>query len=348
MKAAVFESAGKPLAIERIADPVPGERDLVLRVRACGICGSDLHLSNLHDGSGGMKPLCRGDVMGHEFCGEVVGAGSAVRGLWPDGMRVTALPGMSCGGCAACLAGFPHRCRHSVPVGLGAAPGGYAEYVRVSASNAVALPDKVDDLQGAMVEPLAVALRAVDRARLARGETVLVLGAGPIGLATAMWCRFFGARHVVVSDPEPSRLARAPGVGATGCIDPRSGEVPAQFKEIAKERPSVVFDCVGEPGSQQHAIDCAPVDGRVVVVGVCMERDEVLPVKALTKELQLIYTLCYQRRDFEFTVDMLAAGRIDPMPMLSSTVGFDGFAQAFDGLKQSKKECKVLLLPGKS
>lgn len=348
MKAAVFQSPGQPLTIESVPDPAPGERDLILRVKACGICGSDLHMSQVRHEVGGRRPLCRGTVMGHEFCGEVVEAGAAVRERWARGQRVTALPTLSCGACAACLAGRPYRCRGNAGLGLGdaSAPGAYAEYVRVDAGNTLALPDAVDDAHGALVEPLAVGLHAVDRARLAPGDTVLVVGAGPIGLATALWCRHFGAKHVVVSDVEPSRLERARRLGVCGTIDARAGDVAGAFKEIANERPSVVFECVGERGTQQHAIDCAPADGRVVVVGVCMEPDEVLPIKAITKELDLLYAFCYQRKDFELTVAMLAAGRIDPAPMLSATTGFDGFPAMFEALKRDKRECKVLLRPG--
>lgn len=345
MRAALFQAPGEPMKISSIADPDPGPGDLVLRVRACGICGSDLHLADLAAETGGLRPLCRGAVMGHEFSGEVVEAGREVGGRWRRGQRVTALPSLSCGRCAACLAGRPHRCPELRLLGVGAAHGAYAEYVRVSAHDTLPLPDAVDDRQGALVEPLAVGLHAVDRARLARGDDVLVIGAGPVGLAVALWSRFFGARNVVVSDFAPDRRARALELGATACVDAKAGNVIGQFKAIVGGRPRVVFDCVGVPGSQQHAIDCAPADGRVVIVGLCMQPDEVVPVKAMTKELELIYAYCYVRRDFEFTIDMLAAGRIDPGPMVSGAVGFEGFADTFERLKHAKTDCKVLLEP---
>ena len=346
MRAAVFQAPGAPLRVERVEDPVPGARDLILKVRACGICGSDLHLADVRSEIGGLRPLCRGAVMGHEFCGEIVEAGHEVAGRWARGQRVTALPTLSCGHCHACLSGRPHRCREGATIGVGRTHGGYAEYVRVSAHDTLALPDTVDDLHGALVEPLAVGLHAVDRARLAPGDDVLVIGGGPVGLATALWCRFLGARHVVVSDFEQNRRERALAVGATAAIDPAEGDVAARCREIAGARPRIVFDCVGVPGSQQHAMDCAPTDGRVVVVGVCMHRDEVIPVKAVTKELDLVYAYFYQRKDFALTIDMLAARRIDPSPMLSEAVGFDRFPEAFETLKRSKALSKVTLVPG--
>ncbi|MEN9316041.1 MAG: hypothetical protein RIS35_2434 [Pseudomonadota bacterium] len=345
MRAALFQSPGEPLLIDRVPDPEPGPRDLVLRVRACGICGSDLHLADLASETGGLRPLCRGAVMGHEFSGEVVDTGREIAGEWRRGERVTALPTLSCGRCAACLNGRPHRCAGLSLVGIGAVHGGYAEYVRVSAHDTLRLPDSVDDHHGALVEPLAVGLHAVHRARLERGDDILVIGAGPVGLAVALWSRFFGARNVVVSDFAADRRARALELGATACVDAQAGNVVGQFKEIAGGRPQVVFDCVGVPGSQQQAIDCAPADGRVVIVGLCMQPDRIVPVKAMTKELELLYAYCYVRKDFGFTIDMLAAGRIDPSPMLSGTVGFDAFAGTFERLKHVKSDCKVLLEP---
>ncbi len=278
MKAALFEAPGRPLVVADVPEPAPGPGELVLRVTACGICGSDLHLSEVR-GGGGMHALPAGAVMGHEFAGVVVAAGREVRDVWPIGARVTALPYVGCGTCPACLAGVG-RCARAVELGLGRLPGAYAEYVRVGARETLALPDAVSDVAGAMVEPLSVGLHAAHVARIERGESVLVIGAGPIGLAVAAWCRFFGARAVVVSDLVPARLERAARLGATACVDARDGDVIGAVKRSTGARPRVVFDCVGVPGSQQLAMDYAPTDGRIVVVGVCMAPDTILPVKA--------------------------------------------------------------------
>jgi (R,R)-butanediol dehydrogenase/meso-butanediol dehydrogenase/diacetyl reductase len=345
MKAAVFDGPGRPLAIDDVADPVPGPGDLVLRVMACGICGSDLHLADVADAAAGVHGLPRGAVMGHEFSGEVVAAGSDARAAWEIGARATALPFTSCGACAACHSGAGGRCANGALLGLGALPGAYAEFVRVSAHESVRLPDNVGYGAGATVEPLSVGLHAVHAAGLQPGESVLVMGAGPIGLAVALWSRFFGARHVIVSDLVPARLERAAQLGATATIDASREDVVERIKSIAGERPEVVIECVGVRGTQQLAMDYAPVNGRIVVAGVCMEPDRILPVKAITKELQVHYVIGYRRRDFAFTVDMLAAGRIDSAPMISGAVGFDTFPATFEALKHSKTDCKVLLEP---
>jgi (R,R)-butanediol dehydrogenase/meso-butanediol dehydrogenase/diacetyl reductase len=174
------------------------------------------------------------------------------------------------------------------------------------------------------------------------------MGAGPIGLAVALWCRFFGLRHVVVTDLAASRLERAAAFGATAAVDANESNAIERIKTILGERPRLIFDCVGVPGSQQTAMDYAPFDGRVVVVGVCMQPDRILPVKAITKELQVNYVYGYRREDFAFAIDMLAAGRVDSRPMVSGSVGFEEFPTAFEALKTDKRHCKVMLEPARA
>lgn len=345
MRAAVFEAPGQPLAVAEVPAPEPGPGELVIAVRCCGICGSDLHLAEVHEPGGGMAVLPRGAIMGHEFCGEVIETGAGVDSALKPGARVTALPYIACGHCRLCVAGQGHRCAGARYIGLGQEHGAYAELTRVGSHQTFLLPDGVDWRFGALVEPLAVALHGVHAARLAPGEHVLVMGGGPIGLATALWCRHFGASEVVVSDLEPARLALAERLGATATIDAGKVDVAGDYKRLAGQRPDVVIECVGVPGTQQMAFDYAPANGRIVVVGVCMAPDTIVPVKAITKELQVNYVFMYRPEDFAITLDMLNRERIDPSPMLTREVGFDDFAHAFEALKTDKTACKVLLTP---
>jgi (R,R)-butanediol dehydrogenase/meso-butanediol dehydrogenase/diacetyl reductase len=292
-----------------------------------------------------MKPLPKGAVMGHEFAGEIVALGKQAAGRFRLGERVAVLPYIGCGACQACLAGRGHRCAGAQWAGLGSLPGAYAEYARIGAAEAVRLPDSVDDDQGALVEPLAVGLHAVRAGHLRPGDSALVIGAGPVGLAVALWLKEFGARHVIVSDLSPDRRALAERIGTTAVIDPRAEPVPEAAKRLAGGRPALVFDCVGVPGSQQLAMDYAPTDGRVVVVGVCMQPDRVLPTKAVTKELTVAYVFMYERRDFELAVDLMARRRMNPLPMLTGHVGFGTFSTAFEALKRDKTHGKVMLKP---
>lgn len=348
MRAAVFRAPGQPLEIAEVAEPTPGPGELVLKVEACGVCGSDLHMSDNHDGAGGMPPLVPGSVMGHEFCGEVVAVGRGNEAGLREGDRVTALPMFGCGRCQACLAGNVRRCPSMRWIGLGENTGGYAEYVRVGERESLRLPAHFGPGDGALVEPLAVGLHAVARAGLRPGENVLIVGAGPIGLAVALWCRHFGARHIVASDLARARVEAAARFGATAAIDAGREPVVERYKAIAGRRPDVVFDCVGVPGSLQLAMDYCPADARVVVVGVCMQRDAVLPVKAATKELDITFAYCYLREEFQLVIDMLDQGRIAAADLITDRVGFKDFPAAFAALKTPNTEVKVLLEPGRA
>jgi (R,R)-butanediol dehydrogenase/meso-butanediol dehydrogenase/diacetyl reductase len=339
MKAAVFHAAGEPMRIEEVPDPEPGPTDLVLCVGSCGICGSDLHAASLPIG---MPP---GTIMGHEFAGEVVGIGSDLKGAWKVGERVCALPYIGCGSCAGCLAGDGTRCPSLRTTGLGQLPGAYAEYVRVGSHESLRLPPSVGIRDGALVEPLAVGLHAVHQAELSPGANVLVIGAGPIGLTTALWSRFLGARSVVVSERVPSRLSLAAQFGATDVVDASKENVPAAFQKATGASPDVIFECVGVPGLLQQCIAMAPSRARIVVLGVCMQTDTILPGMAILKEIDLRFVLGYRKQEFRFTLDMLDAERIHSGAMITDVVDLDGFPGAFEALKQPSSQCKVMLEP---
>jgi (R,R)-butanediol dehydrogenase/meso-butanediol dehydrogenase/diacetyl reductase len=235
------------------------------------------------------------------------------------------------------------RCAQIVPTGLGVAPGAYAEFVKVGAGETLRLPEAVGYREGALVEPLSVGLHAVHEARLEPGANVLVLGAGPIGLATSVWARFFGARTVMVSEKAPGRRTLAERFGATHVIDPAQ-EIPgAAFLKAAGAPPDVIFECVGVPGMIQQCVLLAPPRGRIVVVGVCMQPDMIFPMFAIVKEISLRFVVGYRRQDFQLTLDMLAAGRIAGGPMITDVVALAQLPAAFAALQQPTTQCKVML-----
>ncbi|MFP6639786.1 MAG: alcohol dehydrogenase catalytic domain-containing protein [Myxococcota bacterium] len=163
MKAAVFEEAGRPLVVGDVPDPSPTESELVLKVKCCGICGTDLHASAV---PGGLPVGC---VMGHEFSGEIVEVGNRAVGGFSLGERVACVPAKGCGACAACLSGDVMQCAGLDILGLGQMPGAFAEYVRVGSQEALRLPEHIDWNSGALVEPLAVGLHAVKVAQVQAG-----------------------------------------------------------------------------------------------------------------------------------------------------------------------------------
>jgi (R,R)-butanediol dehydrogenase/meso-butanediol dehydrogenase/diacetyl reductase len=234
-------------------------------------------------------------------------------------------------------------CAHQRAIGLGDAPGAFAEYVAVAPHEVVRLPDGVDDDHGAMVEPLAVGLHAVNVSRIRRGERCLVIGGGPIGLAILLWARHFGAEEVIVSDPLAARRAMAERLGATRVVDPSREDLGAILGANAPA--TVVFDCAGAPGLLATAVEHVQFRGRVVVVGICMEPDAFPPLPAILKEATLHFVLAYEKDDFQFTVDLLDQGRIVPGPMVTDCIGLDAVPAMFDTLAAPQGQCKVLVFP---
>ncbi|WP_439814880.1 zinc-binding dehydrogenase [Zavarzinia sp. CC-PAN008] len=343
MKAAVFRKPGLPLEITTVADPAPLPHELVIRVCNCGICGSDLHATEPPQIAVTEGVMGDGTIMGHEFSGEVVAIGSGLKGgPWREGQRVTALPFISCRTCGPCRRGQTLQCQNLQPQGFGIVGGAYAEYARVGAAETVLLPDAVSFRDGALIEPLAVGLHAVQAARIEPGANVLVLGAGPIGLATTLWARYLGARTVVVSERAAGRQALAQTFGATHGIDAGQPLLP-QFEAIAGGPPDVIFECVGVPGLLQQCIDIAPFGGTVVVVGVCNKPDTIVPVSAIVKEITFRFVLGYVKRDFEVIADLLGQGRISGMPMLTDVIALDDLPVAFEALRTPSTQCKVMV-----
>jgi (R,R)-butanediol dehydrogenase/meso-butanediol dehydrogenase/diacetyl reductase len=340
MRAAVFKEMSKPLVIEQMPDPVCGPHDLILRVKNCGICGSDLHMTE----PSSAMPLALGSVMGHEFAGEVIEVGKSVKDLWKPGERVAGFPVICCGEHSPCLNFSLGRglCAKMATVGLGQSHGAYAEFVRIGASSGYRLPQSVSFREGAMVEPLAVGLHAVDMAKMARGATVLVIGAGPVGLATMLWANFLGARHVIVSEKAEIRKEMAARFGATDAIDPSQPLTP-QVEKIAGKGPDVIFECVGVPGLLSSAMMEAPRGCRIVVAGVCQQPDTIMPLIGIVKELEVQFVLGYRHADFDYVIAMIASDRIDVGHMVTDVIDLDHLPAAFEALRKPKHQCKVML-----
>lgn len=225
MRAAVFNSSTSPLSIETIADPVPKAGKMVLEVAHAGICGSDLHMKEY----GLAQP---GTVFGHEFAGTIVGIGKDVTG-WSIGDRVCALPLDPCNKCDACDVGLVGLCYTLSVTGTSLErPGAYAEYVSVSASLSLKLPAGVSFMEGAMVEPLAVAHHAVEMGSVDKDSVVLVIGAGPIGAGVSLFARMRGGRHVIVSERSPERRELVINLGASAVIDPTVDSVKSKFRQM--------------------------------------------------------------------------------------------------------------------
>jgi 2-desacetyl-2-hydroxyethyl bacteriochlorophyllide A dehydrogenase len=289
-----------------------------------------------------------GTILGHEFAGEIVESGSP---LWKVGEMATALPNNACEDCRKlglmkCKDDMGIMCPKNTLTGFHpSTQGAYAEYVKFSCEEALRLPSAVKAREGAAVEPLAVGLHAVNKGKVALGERVLILGGGPIGLATAVFSKLAGARDVIVSEFAPARREAAGAMGATGVIDPSKEDVAEAFARQAGGPPDIIFECVGVPGMIPKAVDLSRTWGRIVVVGVCMVEDPWVPMSAIFKETNIQYVLGYGRPDWRLVLDLLDSGRVDPRPMITDIVSLDELPAAFEALRKPSTQIKVMVRP---
>lgn len=332
MKAVLFDGVGLPLKVGERPVPEPASDEVMLRIAACGICGSDLHMTEDPKTFG----LNRHDVLGHEFAGEVVRCGTGVSELKP-GDRVAVAPMRGCGTCDNCKKGEPAWCAEMRLIG-----GGYAEYTTVAARQCRILPDDLPIEEGALAEPVAVALHCVMRSGLKPGERVLILGAGPIGLLVAFWARRQGARDVIVADINRHQEEGAASVGATGFAMSGPG-LAQEFRAKTGGAPDIVFECVGKRGLIDFACQLVRTHGTVVGVGLCVGGDDWDPFAALSKEIQLIFAVFFNMAEFETALSALGPGRYRPQALITGRIGFNDVPKAFEGLRHRTTQCKVLI-----
>jgi (R,R)-butanediol dehydrogenase/meso-butanediol dehydrogenase/diacetyl reductase len=331
MKAAVFKALRQPLVVETTADPTPGPGDVVIRVGRCGICGSDLHMTE-----DPVFGVAAGTVLGHEYAGEVVEIGPGVERL-VKGDRVTVMPIRACGHCASCLAGQPAWCPNMRLEG-----GGYAQYSLASERQCLRLPRTLSLEDGALVEPLSIGLHGVVLANLPPGARVLVIGAGPIGLAVAYWARRLGASRIVVSSLPPLPETLALQMGANACVGAAEG-AGDEVVRLLGGAPDVVFECVGRPGMIAECVRQVRPRGTIVVLGLCTVPDTFVPFAAVSKEVRIQTSAFYDQRDFEMAIDALDAGAVAPHAMITDTVSLDDMPRAFEGLRHRTTQCKTLV-----
>lgn len=333
MRAAVFKGLHQPLEVEALPDPTPGEGEVVVRVGRCGICGSDLHMSEQE-----MFGARRGDVFGHEFAGEVVALGKGAEGL-ALGDVVAVSPLKSCGHCEHCHRGEPQWCAH-----FGLQGGGYAEYALTRPNQCLRLPASASLDDGAIVEPLAVALHGVRLSGMQAGDRVLVLGGGPIGLSVAFWARRLGAARVVVQDVVGWQQERALAMGIDEFVVAPDDPVAGAERALGGKA-DVVFECVGVPGLIAQAVEQVRNRGTILLLGLCTVPDSFNSFAMLNKEARLVTSAFFTLADFQDALDALGSGAAEPRLLVTDTVALDAAPAAFEALKHRTHQCKVLIAP---
>lgn len=334
MRAVVCVPDGTEVA--NVPDPAAGPGEVVIVVEACGLCGSDVHAIQ----NGMTQP---GQVLGHEFGGRIAEIGPGVTG-WRVGQAVAVNPLGSCQQCRACAAGVPFTCASFPNLGL-SAPGAYAEYVSMPASQLVALPDGLPVAQGAHAEPLAVALQAVSQADVGPGDAVLVHGVGSIGLNAIMGLRLAGVDRIVGAGRSPGRRAAAAAVGADDVIDTRETSL-AQYVADSGRRFTAVLDCSGAAGLFSETMELLEGGGAFVEVALTSDVPSV-PLFGLVQGGLRVYGTCaYSYATFEAAVDHIAAGRVPVEEIISERVSLDETPDALRRLSKPGELVRILSLPG--
>jgi (R,R)-butanediol dehydrogenase / meso-butanediol dehydrogenase / diacetyl reductase len=334
MRAAVMQGLHKPLTLETIPDPTPSAGELVVKVGRCGICGSDLHMTE--DATYGKGA---GDILGHEFAGEVVALGKGTEGM-ALGDLVSVIPLQSCGTCTSCKSGDIAWCEH-----FGLQGGGYAEYAITKPNQCVKLPKSASLADGAIIEPLAVALHGVNMSGLKPDDKILILGGGPIGLAVAFWARRKGALDIVVQDITDYQKHRALQMGADSfSVDPVDPVGSAE--RMLGSKADIVFECVGIPGLIAQAVQQVRNRGTILLLGLCTRPDTFNSFAMLSKEVRLVTSAFFTRREYEEALDALDAGAAEPRLLVSDTISLEHTPARFEALRTRTHDCKILIQPG--
>jgi len=320
-----------------VADPAAGQA--LLDVAFCGICGSDLHFRDVPE----LFPA--GTVPGHELSGRITALGPGVDG-WAIGDRVCVLPFAQCGDCELCRSGNEQVCPRAIAEGVGLGtgrPGAYAEQILVDERMLFALPDTVDDRAGTVVEPLAVAIRAVGKAGVTPADAVVVIGTGPVGLLTGFVLRAQGFEDFVVISRNPARGQRAADLGLPVVA---LNDGPDAVRGALGRDPAAAFECAGTPAAAQLAVDLVAPLGRVMLVGVSMAPLDLPAPPIVMKEVQLNGVLTYRRDEFAHAIDLLARGAIPVDDLITAIAPLEDAESAFQSLTApGNTNVKVLLQP---
>lgn len=310
--------------------------EALIRVEACGFCGSDISIV------AGTHPRAQAPLtIGHELSGRIVELAGSAPGL-AIGDRVTTYPLISCGVCYACTHGAPHVCRNLNLFGFDV-DGGMAEFIKLPIASLMKLPADMPARIGALIEPLAVAVHGVERARLEGVNVAAVLGAGPIGILTALVAKARGVPNVLISDVHTARLELAESVGLTAL--PAGAPLRDRVMEISDQNGAdIIYECAGHPSSAREMTALVRSRGTIVNLGVFKKPVEVDMQAVNFKEVEIVGSRVYERKDFQAAIDIAMSLPLEAV--ISRVFSLDDVSAAFQ-LFRAGEVCKVLILPSK-
>jgi len=339
MKALVYEGPWQ-MPVREIPAPEPGPGEVIVAVKATGVCGSDVHGFT---GSTGRRipPM----VMGHEFSGVISAVGPGVTGH-RVGDRVVVQPIITCGKCVNCLAGMPNICTNRRGLGMMSTNGSNAEAVAVPQQLLYDLPDEVPWEQGALVEPLSVAMHAANMSPIRLMDTVVILGAGTIGLLTLLACRLKGAGAVIVSDLSPHRLEVARRLGADAAVNPAQEDLAAVVRKYAGEAGApVVIEAVGITATARQSLELVRPGGHVTWIGNAAPTIEIGMQQVVTREITVRGVYAFNV-EFGRAIEALRSRRVDVTPIIEQIAPLEAGPQIFHDLAKGALDAvKVVLKP---
>ncbi len=338
MKALVKTEAAPGLTLGEVPEPEPGINDVLIRVDKTGICGTDVHIHRWDAWAQATIPVPL--TIGHEFVGEVVAVGANVNDFRP-GEIVSGEGHVVCGRCRNCMAGRRHLCAHTSGVGV-TRPGAFAEYISLPMTNVWHHRDGVDPEVAAIFDPLGNAVHTALTFRTL-GEDVLITGAGPIGLMATAVVRHAGARHVVVSDPNPFRLDLARQMGATVAVDPLSTDLAAVQRDLGMEEGfDVGLEMSGQPAALRGMLGAMAHGGRVAMLGIPGEEIAIDWNQVVFNMLTI--KGIYGREMYEtwYMMSVMLQSGLDVTPVLTHRFHYTEYEQAFDAA-MGERAAKVLL-----
>jgi L-iditol 2-dehydrogenase len=318
----------RDLRLEDVPEPVINQDEVLIRVRAMGICGSDLHIYT------GERPVPYPRILGHEFAGDIAQVGAGVRNV-RIGQRVTSEPNFWCGRCVYCQAGRQNLCVNRVGLAVNV-DGCQAEYVKVPASFVWLLPDNMSYAQGSLVEPLMVSLHALRRSGAKLGDNVTIIGCGTIGLmallcAKAARCRTFAVEVI----PEKLDLARR--LGADEVINALETDPAEAVKKATNGLGSdIVIEAAGVPATVEKSFDVVRQAGRIVIIGLSTHPAQLVPIMVARREVEIFGSFIYHAREFASAIDLIATGQVDVMPLVGLTTDLAGAQEAYEQLLVGK------------
>jgi L-iditol 2-dehydrogenase len=342
MKQAVMTAPGT-IEFRDVAKPTPKPDEILIRIKRIGVCGSDIHVYHgVHPYTG--YPV----VQGHEVSGVVAEVGESVHGFEPAD-RVTFMPQITCGNCYSCRHGNDHICDSLRVMGF-QADGAGQEYFIVAADKVLKIPSEISLDEGAMIEPTAVALHALGRAEMGlyggmSGKKVVVLGAGPIGNLVAQSAKALGADKVLITDISAFRLQIAEACGIDFTLDPQRDDLHEAIQHrLGEDKADLIMECVGSEVTISDAVASARKGSTIVIVGVFGKKPVVDLGLVQDRELNLLGTLMYRRKDYEKAIELISVNKIKLKELITDTFAFDDYLKAYRHIEQAMdKAIKVMI-----